>query len=693
MEHKSTNHKQLLGGNMRKSNIFLIWAILISLSTITLAQIQYERKVVKVPKVQAGEIVLDGKMDEAAWQNAGQANLITNTGYEIFTNKYYREDLTEPDYDELYARLLYTEDTLYVFIHIDEIVNDSTNLFWDGKWTGDQLFVGLSNKLGLDYEWDGRWNGNVFTAPDGPLYYLILGDKLSLNGGDTVSVPEGYRGKDGDTLYTKNTFDAYKYARMATVIDTTTGLWNIELAFYNPAVKAQGQLGFNLGGSTGSRQSHEEFGDAYGYFCWQPNVKDDPYAIPPIGDELGKIAGYYDPGVSLLVTPACFAVLEFEGKNEVFVRQELQVPQVDPAEITFDGKMNEAAWDKAAKVNLITNEGYNIFTNKYYREELAEPDYDELYARLLWAQDTLYAFIHIDEMVNDSTNLFWDGLWTGDQLFVSITNRLGLDYDDAGRWNGNVFTAPNGPLYYIILGDQISLNGGDTVYIPEGYRQYDGDTTWTHDKFDAAKYTRMAVQIDTTTGKWDIELAIFNQAVAMQSSVGFNIGGSTGSRQSNEEYGDAYAYYTWQPNVPDDPYAIPPYGDVLGTYAGYYDPGVSLLVTTDAHAVLHFVKDIQSGVEFGGDSSLPVSFTLDQNYPNPFNPSTTIRFNVQKAAPVTMRVYNALGQLVTTLFNNQMLSSGTHLVTWNAANLSSGIYFYSLEMEGQMITKKMVFLK
>jgi len=44
-----------------------------------------------------------------------------------------------------------------------------------------------------------------------------------------------------------------------------------------------------------------------------------------------------------------------------------------------------------------------------------------------------------------------------------------------------------------------------------------------------------------------------------------------------------------------------------------------------------------------------------------------------------MRVYNALGQLVTTLFNNQMLSSGTHLVTWNAANLSSGIYFYSLD--------------
>ncbi|MBX2977386.1 MAG: hypothetical protein KF721_14770, partial [Ignavibacteriaceae bacterium] len=238
---------------MKKINGIFSLFLLFSISITLFAQQNYERKTIKVPKVQEGAITLDGKMDEAAWSSAAQANLITNSGYEFFTNQYYRSDLTEPDYDEYYARMLWSKDTLYVFIHIDEIVNDSTNLFWNGLWTGDQLFVSISNRLGLDIDGAGRYNGNVFTAPDGPYYFTILGDQLTLNLGQEVGIPEAYRRQLGDTTFVRASFDALKYARMATIIDTINGVWNVELAIYNPAVAAQSKLGFNIGGSTGSR--------------------------------------------------------------------------------------------------------------------------------------------------------------------------------------------------------------------------------------------------------------------------------------------------------------------------------------------------------------------------------------------------------------------------------------------------------
>ena len=102
------------------------------------------------------------------------------------------------------------------------------------------------------------------------------------------------------------------------------------------------------------------------------------------------------------------------------VRKQLDVPKVDPTLITLDAQMDETEWQNAAEVNLITSTGYEIFANKYYREDLVEPEYDELYARLLWAKDTFMHSSSIDEFVNDSTNLFWNGKWTGINYFLSL---------------------------------------------------------------------------------------------------------------------------------------------------------------------------------------------------------------------------------------------------------------------------------
>lgn len=88
-----------------------------------------------------------------------------------------------------------------------------------------------------------------------------------------------------------------------------------------------------------------------------------------------------------------------------------------------------------------------------------------------------------------------------------------------------------------------------------------------------------------------------------------------------------------------------------------------------------------------------VSFGLDQNYPNPFNPTTNIRFNLGNAANVTLSVYNVLGQKVATLANNTRFTSGSHIVSFDARNLASGIYLYRIEAGNFVSQKRMTLIK
>ena len=92
--------------------------------------------------------------------------------------------------------------------------------------------------------------------------------------------------------------------------------------------------------------------------------------------------------------------------------------------------------------------------------------------------------------------------------------------------------------------------------------------------------------------------------------------------------------------------------------------------------------------------SAPVKFSLAQNYPNPFNPSTMIRFTVPVAGNVSLKVYDALGNEVATLVNENK-EPGSYDAEFNIKNevVSSGIYFYKLETEGFNETKKMLLLK
>jgi hypothetical protein len=96
-------------------------------------------------------------------------------------------------------------------------------------------------------------------------------------------------------------------------------------------------------------------------------------------------------------------------------------------------------------------------------------------------------------------------------------------------------------------------------------------------------------------------------------------------------------------------------------------------------------------------SDVPPAWNLEQNFPNPFNPVTTIRYSVSSKGPVSLKIYNAAGQLVRTLVN-EVKNPGVYKIDWDGHNnrgsrVASGMYFYMMEAKDYRSTKKMVLLK
>jgi hypothetical protein len=90
----------------------------------------------------------------------------------------------------------------------------------------------------------------------------------------------------------------------------------------------------------------------------------------------------------------------------------------------------------------------------------------------------------------------------------------------------------------------------------------------------------------------------------------------------------------------------------------------------------------------------PEAFTLYQNYPNPFNPQTTIRFELRQGGPVSLDIFNALGEKIATPVQ-EFLPAGSYELSWEGKDafgnpLPSGIYFYQLRGNGQSLVKKMI---
>ncbi|HEX2865862.1 MAG TPA: SdrD B-like domain-containing protein [Ignavibacteriales bacterium] len=115
----------------------------------------------------------------------------------------------------------------------------------------------------------------------------------------------------------------------------------------------------------------------------------------------------------------------------------------------------------------------------------------------------------------------------------------------------------------------------------------------------------------------------------------------------------------------------------------------SLYVGTSQGSVYSTALSV-TGVEVKKD--VPTKFTLEQNYPNPFNPSTSIKFSIPVSGSYSLKVYDVLGKEVAALINGE-LKEGNYNVSFNAENLSTGVYIYHLQGSNVSISKKMVLMK
>ncbi|MFV1883706.1 MAG: T9SS type A sorting domain-containing protein [Balneola sp.] len=114
--------------------------------------------------------------------------------------------------------------------------------------------------------------------------------------------------------------------------------------------------------------------------------------------------------------------------------------------------------------------------------------------------------------------------------------------------------------------------------------------------------------------------------------------------------------------------------------------------TETAVDVQKFTNSMFVSNEEDGGNGVPEGFRLEQNYPNPFNPTTNIEFAINEPGQVSLKVYDLTGREVASLVNSRM-SAGEHTVTFDASNLSSGVYIYILQTNNVRLTNRMTLIK
>ena len=281
-----------------------------------------------------------------------------------------------------------------------------------------------------------------------------------------------------------------------------------------------------------------------------------------------------------------------------------------------------------------------------------------------------------EDLVNDNANGM---LGTVSTIAVAPTD---TNYMYVGTDDGNVWATYDGgenwhhisegkdlPYRWVtrVIADPVNKR---TVYItysglrwvdpqPHIFKSTDRGTTWQNISNNLPDSPINAIAIDLRD----------NKIVYIGSDVGVYY-----SRNSGEE---------WMPLGKGIP--IVPINDMkIHPTANY------LAVGTHGRGIYKF--DLNQITQIEEEHKLPTDFVLYQNYPNPFNPSTTIKYALKNSSNVILKVYDMLGREVKTLVH-QKQSAGNYIVHFDASELSSGNYFYTLQSGKKKEVKKMTLIK
>ena len=132
-------------------------------------------------------------------------------------------------------------------------------------------------------------------------------------------------------------------------------------------------------------------------------------------------------------------------------------------------------------------------------------------------------------------------------------------------------------------------------------------------------------------------------------------------------------------------------GNTVTEYLESREADATVVVGTHGRGIFIGQYDSSLYVE-GSGSTIPKYIELYQNYPNPFNPGTTIKFYLSRPEHIILTVFDVTGREIAEVLN-QSVGKGTHTISFNAGNLTSGIYFYTLKSGSDQITRKMMVLK
>ena len=135
--------------------------------------------------------------------------------------------------------------------------------------------------------------------------------------------------------------------------------------------------------------------------------------------------------------------------------------------------------------------------------------------------------------------------------------------------------------------------------------------------------------------------------------------------------------------------------EIIVNRLGYASDSKSVYLPNGANIdTIDFVLDTLNYIitNINTGTNIPDDFVLYQNYPNPFNPFTNIRFEIPKSSYVKIIVYDLLGREIRRLVDKN-LGPGSYNISWEAVNLSTGVYFYKLVTEEFTDIKKMILIK
>ena len=299
----------------------------------------------------------------------------------------------------------------------------------------------------------------------------------------------------------------------------------------------------------------------------------------------------------------------------------------------------------------------------------------------------LFSLGNVGDLMKITNNLFIDGFALGED---STDATRAAEWANTGEFYPNgrnritwIFTAPNDTTRWDIRNNYYSISDSGNAFLNDFQYNIGSPLSWHINQ-------RLAAQGgDSTTAFQPITLSLQNTPRLMTNMMRW-YESPTGGNRIKDQTNFVKARDDFDRRV------IEYYRDTLN--ASYSTSSVAYTGGADGFPVgdLNWFpskKDawLLTAVE-PATGAIPTAFVLQQNYPNPFNPSTTLEFSIPKSGRVVLEVFNILGQSVARLVDGERVA-GTYRTTFDASNLSSGVYLYQLKAGDFVQARKMVLVK